>query len=797
MTLRRISESNPWRSTNYSLRDNHDRDDNDSDYSDDSQPASWANHYNASTRPWPIDPYQPQSSRQSEARSPEPRFDRHKLSNLRTTSIPTPSQAPSRPQVPSSPRPHPYSRATSPSRSRSPGPYYPPPSPVERGRPSDSRWRGTSPPPLSRDHYSSRYSPPNARPEVPTYRRSPPRKSHVSHSYSSLQQTNDHYDDYYYYASRDTYSDTRVRYHGQRDNSETSPPPGHRVRTLRGRDGNTETPHITTAKVSPPNPAPYAPNYARSRPAEEHVPYRVIRGPEPSQLRTQSHLDSITLPPISELDRLPPINALRDSGYGPPSGRDDASRRQNLPPLSKTIQDLFRPTTRDLPRVMHRPYAMRTPPPPSFERQHEASSSRFVQRPVRELHPSEPMNNGNGQRPAASNTVPSAVIQIPEANLENGYKIQSTATTMRNLNDYIPGAEQAEPPQAPSAANAADRPTETATREPSVSSDEPATSIFESDDSSDEYVTDDEAVRKTTRRRPRKSRRLAASKGEPLPEEPDEMAVDEEEEEDASMSAQEADGQSQTDAVKDHTLPVPGPADGRRPKSQQTPWNTQGAPTFKVARQAAGLPPAPPSGTLMKDKGLTWDFSIPEMNDDGSNKEKDGETRKARRRSAASTQRKKAALRQNMERASKTADEDEVDELAEDDDDDFVQVRDSRGPRPKTKKGSFKCPQCTIMFTRNFDMSRHIKTVHETAPEEVLQTRTCPCCFTIPSRRDAFRRHLLRVPMSCNRLAQICGKPQPVIQGSQLEALYEMCRQMDLRVPEVARKHLGLPDYDD
>ncbi|KDR75715.1 hypothetical protein GALMADRAFT_497323 [Galerina marginata CBS 339.88] len=83
--------------------------------------------------------------------------------------------------------------------------------------------------------------------------------------------------------------------------------------------------------------------------------------------------------------------------------------------------------------------------------------------------------------------------------------------------------------------------------------------------------------------------------------------------------------------------------------------------------------------------------------------------------------------------------------------------------RQKSRKanGLFKCRFCSVQFTRNFDMLRHIKSVHETPTVDKKLARTCPCCGEVLSRGDAFKRHITRVPSSCNRYAKLQGKDEP------------------------------------
>ena len=80
------------------------------------------------------------------------------------------------------------------------------------------------------------------------------------------------------------------------------------------------------------------------------------------------------------------------------------------------------------------------------------------------------------------------------------------------------------------------------------------------------------------------------------------------------------------------------------------------------------------------------------------------------------------------------------------------------GIRRRTKKHSklstFECPQCPQRFTRNFDRERHIKTIHVTQTMETIIARTCTCCGAQLSRKDAFKRHIEKIPKSCFTVAK-------------------------------------------
>lgn len=87
------------------------------------------------------------------------------------------------------------------------------------------------------------------------------------------------------------------------------------------------------------------------------------------------------------------------------------------------------------------------------------------------------------------------------------------------------------------------------------------------------------------------------------------------------------------------------------------------------------------------------------------------------------------------------------------------------GTRSRTKKHSklstFECPQCPQRFTRNFDRERHMKTIHVTQTMETIIARTCTCCGAQLSRKDAFKRHIEKIPKSCFTVAKRNQIPEP------------------------------------
>ncbi|KAF8806525.1 hypothetical protein BYT27DRAFT_7191072 [Phlegmacium glaucopus] len=87
----------------------------------------------------------------------------------------------------------------------------------------------------------------------------------------------------------------------------------------------------------------------------------------------------------------------------------------------------------------------------------------------------------------------------------------------------------------------------------------------------------------------------------------------------------------------------------------------------------------------------------------------------------------------------------------------------SPGIRSRAKKssGSFECQQCSQPFTRHFDMIRHMKSIHSPQTQEAINALTCTCCGVYLSRKDAFKRHVERIPRSCIRGAKVKKKPLP------------------------------------
>lgn len=71
--------------------------------------------------------------------------------------------------------------------------------------------------------------------------------------------------------------------------------------------------------------------------------------------------------------------------------------------------------------------------------------------------------------------------------------------------------------------------------------------------------------------------------------------------------------------------------------------------------------------------------------------------------------------------------------------------------RKTTKRtpGEFSCGFCEKTFTRNFDMLRHQKTIHQNPQPVVVGAQTCPDCNNYFNRKDAYARHLEKRPGSC------------------------------------------------
>lgn len=81
-----------------------------------------------------------------------------------------------------------------------------------------------------------------------------------------------------------------------------------------------------------------------------------------------------------------------------------------------------------------------------------------------------------------------------------------------------------------------------------------------------------------------------------------------------------------------------------------------------------------------------------------------------------------------------------------------IQVRSMR--KKHSKSSTFECPQCPQRFTRNFDRQRHLKTIHVIQTTETIISRTCTCCGAQLSRKDAFKRHIEKIPRSCFTVAK-------------------------------------------
>lgn len=80
-----------------------------------------------------------------------------------------------------------------------------------------------------------------------------------------------------------------------------------------------------------------------------------------------------------------------------------------------------------------------------------------------------------------------------------------------------------------------------------------------------------------------------------------------------------------------------------------------------------------------------------------------------------------------------------------------------------SKSSTFKCPQCPQRFTRNFDRQRHMKTIHVIQTTETIIAHTCTCCGAQLSRKDAFKRHIEKIPKSCFTMAKRNQTPEPLL----------------------------------
>lgn len=100
----------------------------------------------------------------------------------------------------------------------------------------------------------------------------------------------------------------------------------------------------------------------------------------------------------------------------------------------------------------------------------------------------------------------------------------------------------------------------------------------------------------------------------------------------------------------------------------------------------------------------------------------------------------------------------------------------SRAKKP-SKSSTFltvECPQCPKRFTRNFDMLRHKKTIHVTQTVETISAHTCTCCGEHLSRKDAFKRHIQRIPESCIRFAQQKKRPLPALLPEEMYEIHKI-----------------------
>ena len=81
--------------------------------------------------------------------------------------------------------------------------------------------------------------------------------------------------------------------------------------------------------------------------------------------------------------------------------------------------------------------------------------------------------------------------------------------------------------------------------------------------------------------------------------------------------------------------------------------------------------------------------------------------------------------------------------------------------KQRSKLSTFECPHCPQRFTRNFDRQRHMKTIHVTQTMETIIAHTCTCCGAQLSRKDAFKRHIEKIPKSCFTVAKRNQIPEP------------------------------------
>ena len=120
------------------------------------------------------------------------------------------------------------------------------------------------------------------------------------------------------------------------------------------------------------------------------------------------------------------------------------------------------------------------------------------------------------------------------------------------------------------------------------------------------------------------------------------------------------------------------------------------------------------------------------------------------------------------------------------DDDAFLPEPSTNGSgiRSRTKKRSklstFECPQCPQRFTRNFDRERHMKTIHVTQTMETIIARTCTCCGAQLSRKDAFKRHIEKIPKSCFAVAKRNQTPEPARLSEETYAIRKLQMMMEV-----------------
>ncbi|GFS47450.1 hypothetical protein TNIN_273281 [Trichonephila inaurata madagascariensis] len=71
---------------------------------------------------------------------------------------------------------------------------------------------------------------------------------------------------------------------------------------------------------------------------------------------------------------------------------------------------------------------------------------------------------------------------------------------------------------------------------------------------------------------------------------------------------------------------------------------------------------------------------------------------------------------------------------------DFCKISNAQGngPLETTCGNTFECPECKTVFSRQSNLTRHIKTIHSES------SNICPFCNFTPKRLDNLKRHLIQ-----------------------------------------------------